>query len=59
MWKSKNIDNYPIKPVIVTVTESGTTTRNLESGIKISKFAKNIRVAPKKVFDVIFKVESE
>ena len=34
MWKSKNIDNYPIKPVIVTVTESGTTTRNLESGIK-------------------------
>ena len=28
MWKSKNIDNNPIKPAIVTVTGSGTTTRS-------------------------------
>ena len=33
MWKSKNIDNYPIKPSIITVTENGTTTRSATAGL--------------------------
>ena len=33
MWKSKNINNYPIKPDIITVTENGTTTRSAMAGI--------------------------
>ena len=33
MWKSKNINNYPIKPDIITVTENGTTTRSAMAGL--------------------------
>ena len=33
MWKSKNINNYPIKPDIITVTENGTTTRSATAGL--------------------------
>ena len=32
MWKSKNIDNYPIKPDKITVTENGTSTRSATAG---------------------------
>ena len=28
MWKSKNLDNYPLKPDIVLPTANGTITRN-------------------------------
>ena len=31
MWKSRNIENYPIKPSITTPTESGISTRGATS----------------------------
>ena len=31
MWKSKNIANYPIKPITTTPTENGITTRSATS----------------------------
>ena len=33
MWKSKNINHYPIKPDIITVTENGTTTGSATAGL--------------------------
>ena len=31
MWKSKNIANYPIKPIITSPTENGITIRSAKS----------------------------
>jgi adenosylmethionine-8-amino-7-oxononanoate aminotransferase len=33
MWKRKNINNYPIKPDIITVTKNGTATRSAMAGL--------------------------